>query len=169
MTYYGGRELAEAFRTVRANTIRIAEDIPEDQYGFRPAADTRSVAQMLAHIGVATHFQTHVHVNKITDNVAQLSNLVPLLDPSGGHGLAGILGLAAKIKQLTDDINSAIASLTLVGVLGDLAMADRVSAEGLAQIQPGQVPAATLHVIAWRTYVLTLLGRWDENLSYASH
>jgi uncharacterized damage-inducible protein DinB len=67
MTYYGGKELAEAFRTVRANTIRIAEDIPEDQYGFRPAADTRSVAQMLAHIGVATHFQTHVHVNKITD------------------------------------------------------------------------------------------------------
>ena len=67
MTYYGGKELAEAFRTVRANTIRIAEDIPEDQYGFHPAADTRSVAQMLAHIGVATHFQTHVHVNKITD------------------------------------------------------------------------------------------------------
>jgi len=53
------------------------------------------------------------------------------------------------------------------GVLGDLAKADRVSAEGLAQIQPGQVPAATLHVIAWRTYVLTLLGRWDEALAMA--
>ena len=48
MTYYGGKELAEAFRTVRANTIRIAEDIPEDKYDFRPVADTRSVAQMLA-------------------------------------------------------------------------------------------------------------------------
>ena len=30
MTYYGGRELADAFRTVRGNTIQIAEDIPEN-------------------------------------------------------------------------------------------------------------------------------------------
>jgi uncharacterized damage-inducible protein DinB len=67
MTHYGGRELAEAFRTVRANTIRIAEEIPEDKYGFRPTPDTRSVAEMLAHLGVSTHFQTHVHVNKVTD------------------------------------------------------------------------------------------------------
>jgi uncharacterized damage-inducible protein DinB len=67
MTYYGGKELAAAFRTVRGNTIRIAEEIPEDKYGFRAAPDTRSVAQLLAHIGVATRFQTHVHVNKVTD------------------------------------------------------------------------------------------------------
>jgi len=67
MAQYGGKELAEAFRTVRANTIRIAEEIPEDKYGFRATADTRSVAQMLAHLGVATHFQTHVHLNKVTD------------------------------------------------------------------------------------------------------
>jgi hypothetical protein len=26
MTYYGGNELAASFRTVRANTIQIAED-----------------------------------------------------------------------------------------------------------------------------------------------
>ena len=67
MAQYGGKELAEAFRTVRANTIRIAEEIPEDKYGFRPTSDTRSVAEMLAHLGVSTHFQTHVHVNKVTD------------------------------------------------------------------------------------------------------
>ena len=29
MTYYGGKELAAAFRTVRNNTIQIPEDIPE--------------------------------------------------------------------------------------------------------------------------------------------
>jgi class 3 adenylate cyclase len=52
-------------------------------------------------------------------------------------------------------------------LLGELASADRVTAEGLAQIQPGQVPAATLHVVAWRTYVLTLRGRWDEALVMA--
>jgi class 3 adenylate cyclase len=50
-------------------------------------------------------------------------------------------------------------------LLGDLEEAERVSAQGLAQIQPGQVPAWTLHLVAWRIYVLTLLGRWDEALS----
>jgi hypothetical protein len=49
-------------------------------------------------------------------------------------------------------------------LLGDLDEADRVSAEGMAKIQPGQVPAWTLHLVAWRTYALTLLGRWDEAL-----
>ena len=34
MIAYGGRELAKAFRTVRGNTVQIAEDIPEDQYDF---------------------------------------------------------------------------------------------------------------------------------------
>ena len=67
MAQYGGRELAEAFRTVRTNTIKIAEEIPEDKYSFRAAPDTRSVAQLLAHIGVATRFQSHVHVNRVTD------------------------------------------------------------------------------------------------------
>ena len=46
--------------------------------------------------------------------------------------------------------------------LGDLAEADRASAEGLAQVQPGQEPAWTLHLVAWRMYTLTLMGRWDE-------
>src|SRR4051794_12235781 len=67
MIRYGAKELAEAFRTVRTNTIKIAEEIPEDKYNFRAAPDTRSVAQLLAHIGVATRFQTHVQFNKITD------------------------------------------------------------------------------------------------------
>jgi hypothetical protein len=50
-------------------------------------------------------------------------------------------------------------------LLGDLDEADRVSASGLAQVQPGQVPAWTLHMVVWRIYALTLLGRWDEALS----
>jgi uncharacterized damage-inducible protein DinB len=67
MNIYGGRELAAAFRQVRANTIRVAEDIPEDQYGFRAAADTRSIGQLLAHVAVAPGFQLHVHSNWIED------------------------------------------------------------------------------------------------------
>jgi uncharacterized damage-inducible protein DinB len=67
MTYYGGKELADAFRTVRHNTIKIAEEIPENQYDFRPAAECKSVRQTLAHLAVATGFQHHIHSNKITD------------------------------------------------------------------------------------------------------
>ena len=54
MTYYGGKELAAAFRTVRNNTIKIAEDIPENKYDFKPAPDCRSVKEMLAHVGAST-------------------------------------------------------------------------------------------------------------------
>ena len=45
--------MAESFRTVRKNTIQVAEDIPEEKYSYRAAPDTMSVAEMLAHL--ATH------------------------------------------------------------------------------------------------------------------
>ncbi len=45
MTYYGAKEMAESWRTVRKNTIQVAEDIPEDKYGFKAAADTMSVGE----------------------------------------------------------------------------------------------------------------------------
>lgn len=61
MTFYNARDLAESLRTVRQNTIRIAEDIPEAQYGFRPAPETRSVAQLLVHIAVGPRFQQQIH------------------------------------------------------------------------------------------------------------
>jgi uncharacterized damage-inducible protein DinB len=67
MTYYGGKELAASFRTVRNNTIKMAEEIPESKYDFSPAPDTRTVKQMLAHLAVSTGFQSHVHTNKVTD------------------------------------------------------------------------------------------------------
>lgn len=56
MTYYGAKELAESWRTVRKNTIQVAEDIPEDKYSFRAAPDTMSVAEMLAHLACSTHW-----------------------------------------------------------------------------------------------------------------
>jgi uncharacterized damage-inducible protein DinB len=47
---YGAAELANGMRAVRANTILIAQDIPESQYGFRATPATRSVAETLVHI-----------------------------------------------------------------------------------------------------------------------
>lgn len=61
MNYYGAKQVAESMRTVRKNTIRIAEDIPEAQYGFKPTPDTRSVGQLLTHIAVSCKFQQQIH------------------------------------------------------------------------------------------------------------
>ncbi|HKQ86449.1 MAG TPA: DinB family protein [Candidatus Acidoferrales bacterium] len=64
MNHYGGKQLAASLRTVRKNTLQIAEDIPEDKYAFRAAPDTRSVAELLTHIAVATAFQEEVHAKQ---------------------------------------------------------------------------------------------------------
>ena len=61
MNYYGGKELAESFRTVRKNTITIAQELPEERYSFRPAPNTRSVGELLAHISMAYTFQYQIH------------------------------------------------------------------------------------------------------------
>jgi uncharacterized damage-inducible protein DinB len=64
--YYGGKEMAESFRTVRKNTIQIAQDIPEDKYSFRAAPETRSVGEMFAHIALAPAFQRQIHGERRT-------------------------------------------------------------------------------------------------------
>jgi uncharacterized damage-inducible protein DinB len=61
MTYYGSKELAGSFRTVRKNTIIIAEEISEQHYGFQAVPETRTVAQMLVHIAVMPRLPEHVH------------------------------------------------------------------------------------------------------------
>jgi len=66
MNYYGAKELAESFRTVRRNTIQVAEDIPEDKYGFKVADDVRSVEKMLTHIALTPQFQLQIHGDKLT-------------------------------------------------------------------------------------------------------
>jgi uncharacterized damage-inducible protein DinB len=47
---YGIRQLTDSVRAVRANTILMADDIPESQYGFRATPAGRSVAETLVHI-----------------------------------------------------------------------------------------------------------------------
>jgi len=66
MTYYGAKDLAESFRTVRKNTILVAEDIPEDKYRFRPANDVRTVEKLLTHIALTSRFQLRIHSDKLT-------------------------------------------------------------------------------------------------------
>jgi len=66
MTHYGGKELASAFRTVRKNTIQVAEDIPESKYSFVAAPEVRSVARMLTHVAIATRIFEDVHKKRLT-------------------------------------------------------------------------------------------------------
>ena len=69
MTYYGPKEIAESFRTVRRNTVQVAEDIPEDKYSYRAAADTMSVAEMLAHLACTPHWAQQCFVVEKKTNV----------------------------------------------------------------------------------------------------
>ena len=66
MKYYSGQDMARSFRTVRNNTIRVAEDIPEEQYAFRAAPETQSVAETLAHIAATTRWPKNMHSKRIT-------------------------------------------------------------------------------------------------------
>jgi len=61
MNLYGLKQLIDSIRTVRKNTIQIAEDIPEEHYGYRPTPDSRSVAENLTHIAQFSRFDRFLH------------------------------------------------------------------------------------------------------------
>ena len=86
MAFYGGKDLEAAFRTVRKNTILIAEDIPEEKYGFRLAPGVMSVGEMLAHIAVSPRWQIKAHGERI-----------PALD----HAFFGASSARAKTDEQT--------------------------------------------------------------------
>jgi uncharacterized damage-inducible protein DinB len=70
LNYYGPKEVAESFRTVRKNTITIAQELPGEKYGFRPAPNTRSIAELLAHISLAHNFQYQIHAQERRTSLA---------------------------------------------------------------------------------------------------
>jgi uncharacterized damage-inducible protein DinB len=61
MQLYSRKQLADSIRTVRKNTVLIAEDIPEQHYGYRPTADSRSAAEILTHIAMMSEFDRLLH------------------------------------------------------------------------------------------------------------
>ena len=61
MNPYGPQQLANAIRTVRKNTILVAEDIPEESYGYRVTPDSRSVTETLLHIASAPQIVYYIH------------------------------------------------------------------------------------------------------------
>src|SRR5438552_950546 len=64
MIAYGAAELANSFRTVRKNTVQVAEDIPEDKYAFVAAPGVRSAGDLLSHIVCAPMLYEDMHRHK---------------------------------------------------------------------------------------------------------
>jgi uncharacterized damage-inducible protein DinB len=112
MTYYGGKELAAAYRTVRKNTIQIAEDIPENKYDFTAAPDTRSIGRTLVHIALSSGFQHHIHSNKIGD--LKMVNFPELIQKLGAEEAKrrGKAEIIALLKTDGDTFGSFLESLS---------------------------------------------------------
>ena len=65
---YGAHQLASSFKTVRKNTIQVAQDIPEDEYAHVPAEGARTVGRMLTHVAIApTRLWQGMHGTRSTD------------------------------------------------------------------------------------------------------
>jgi uncharacterized damage-inducible protein DinB len=65
MLCYGAKDLARAYRTVRSNTVKAAEEIPESKLDFAPAPGTRTIRQLLTHIALSDSFSS-IHKEKRT-------------------------------------------------------------------------------------------------------
>ena len=69
MSLYGIHQLVGGMRGILANTIQIAEDIPESDYDFRPTPESRSAAETLVHIAWLWSFDRAVHEEKHLDSL----------------------------------------------------------------------------------------------------
>jgi uncharacterized damage-inducible protein DinB len=65
MLCYGAKDLARSYRTVRGNTVQMAEEIPESKLDFAPVPGIRTVRQLLTHIALSDSF-SGVHKEKRT-------------------------------------------------------------------------------------------------------
>lgn len=61
MAPYSPKDMADSFRTVRKNTLQVAQDIPDEKYGFRAAEGVMPVAEMLAHVATSTYWAQQLH------------------------------------------------------------------------------------------------------------
>ena len=100
MTYYGAKELAASFRTVRKNTVVIAEEIAEDKYVFKLDPECRNVAQLLTHIAIAYKIQHQVHA------VERRTTLEGFDFPSWMQRLAGEAQQPRSKKQIIQLLRS---------------------------------------------------------------
>src|SRR5438045_8860201 len=123
MNYYGAKDLAAALRTVRKNTLIIAEEIPEDKYSYRPAEGTRTVGEVLTHIAHGWKFHEKVIFQEkrtTMEGFDFMGFLGPLLaEQAKPRTKAEIISLlkdegekyATAVESLSDDFMSQAVSL----------------------------------------------------------
>jgi uncharacterized damage-inducible protein DinB len=102
MTYYGGKEIAASFRTVRNNTLKIAEEIPEDKYSFRPAEGSRTIAQTLIHISNVHRFALEINRDNLVSTML-------------GFNFMAFIGRVAASEQETMTKAQIVARLSAAG------------------------------------------------------
>jgi uncharacterized damage-inducible protein DinB len=71
MSLYGKRQLIASIRAIRTDTIRIATDIPAEQYGFRPVPESRSAAETLVHIASLWILDRRLHGDARIDSLEE--------------------------------------------------------------------------------------------------
>ena len=78
MMIFGAKDLASAFRTVRANTLVIASEFTKEQYSFSPANGSRTAGQTLIHIATISELAEQIH-------------MVVRLNPLEGHNFPAFM------------------------------------------------------------------------------
>ena len=97
MNYYGAKDIAESFRTVRKNTIQVADDIPAEKYSYRAAPDTMSVGEILAHLATSPHWAQQCHF-------VEKKSAVQMEDFGRWMGEAGAKSKALATKEQIVDL-----------------------------------------------------------------
>jgi uncharacterized damage-inducible protein DinB len=157
MSLYSVGQLAASMRAVRQNTLLIAGDIPESKYGFRATAETRSVAETLAHIAWLWTADRFMHEER-------------RLDTLEGFDFAALLEKSASEEKVVRSRAEIIELLRVEGdraaqwveALSDAFMAERVRLPGGGSVTRFQMLLATkeheLQHRAQLTVIERLLG-----------
>jgi uncharacterized damage-inducible protein DinB len=154
MTYYGGKELAAAFRTVRKNTIQIAEDIPEDKYGFKPSAESRSIGQTLAHIAASTTFPTMLHGERIPMEKIDFAEYMKTVGELEA-GLQTKAQIVARLRESGEKFAAMLESLKDEAFLGEV-ITFRPGAEPPSRTRFDMLLAAKEHEMHHRAQLMIM-------------
>jgi class 3 adenylate cyclase/tetratricopeptide (TPR) repeat protein len=160
----GAALLARATEPLARARYHVAEGF----YAFWVASDAVPTAEQIA--TSEDHARRGLEIARAIDDIGLQSAALDALsaammqrsDWAGCRELTrSRLALGPRL-DLTEKMDAYAVIAWASIALGDLDESLRSSREGLALIQPGQVPAWALHLVAWRLYALGLRGTWQE-------
>jgi uncharacterized damage-inducible protein DinB len=113
MISYTNADLANGFRTVRKNTVQVAEDIPENKYDFVAAPGFKSVADLLRHIATSPVMQEDMHrVKRVTTFKGYDFSAVHTIAAEKGKQLRGKSEIVAALRTEGERLASWLESLS---------------------------------------------------------